>query len=389
MLQMETFLRDDVFPSWFANALTKALSVATSQFQVVQQDPTHIQLNAGADSAAAVIAIGGLWRWVEANITLAHPGGAAGSYPVYVTARNNNITASPAPFTDATDYSFQLSILAPGVTPTINPGVLDVFRHVADVVWDGTKITRVDQLTPATAQHAGRHAVGGPDPLTPAMIGALPTADPTALAPGDLIFSGATTRTGAVLADGSAYSRADPLYAPLFAKVGTRWGAGDGSTTFNVLDARDKSPVGASVAHPLGTVYGAATQALAAANLPPHYHGYSGNTGFISSDHSHAWGNWSGGQSADHSHSYTSRLGPGGATFNFGSQFTVWGQGSVVGGTNGTSNDHAHFTSGQTGGVSANHTHAYSGNTDNGPGLSGTAFSTYHPVYAINVFVKL
>jgi len=50
--------------------------------------------------------------------------------------------------------------------------------------------------------------------------------------------------TGYLLCDGSAVSRS--TYAPLFAVVGTTHGAGDGSSTFNLPDLRDRFVVGAS-----------------------------------------------------------------------------------------------------------------------------------------------
>jgi len=49
-------------------------------------------------------------------------------------------------------------------------------------------------------------------------------------------FSAQTAPVGWLVADGSAVSRT--LYADLFAKVGTTYGAGDGSTTFNLPDLR-------------------------------------------------------------------------------------------------------------------------------------------------------
>lgn len=43
--------------------------------------------------------------------------------------------------------------------------------------------------------------------------------------------------------DGSAVSRT--TYAALFAEIGTRYGAGDNTTTFNLPDLRGRSPIGA------------------------------------------------------------------------------------------------------------------------------------------------
>lgn len=51
-------------------------------------------------------------------------------------------------------------------------------------------------------------------------------------------FAGATAPTGYLFADGRAVSRS--TYAPLFAVIGTTYGAGDGSTTFGLPDLRGR-----------------------------------------------------------------------------------------------------------------------------------------------------
>ena len=56
-------------------------------------------------------------------------------------------------------------------------------------------------------------------------------------------FAGANIPTGFLLCNGSAVSRT--LYADLFSAIGTVWGTGDGSTTFNLPDARDRFLEGA------------------------------------------------------------------------------------------------------------------------------------------------
>lgn len=58
-----------------------------------------------------------------------------------------------------------------------------------------------------------------------------------------LPFAGAAAPAGFLLCDGSAVSRSD--YATLFTAIGTTYGTGDGSTTFNVPDLRGRVPVGA------------------------------------------------------------------------------------------------------------------------------------------------
>ena len=53
-----------------------------------------------------------------------------------------------------------------------------------------------------------------------------------------LDFAASTTPANWLVCDGSAVSRTD--YGALFAVIGTTWGAGDGSTTFNVPDLRGR-----------------------------------------------------------------------------------------------------------------------------------------------------
>ena len=62
-------------------------------------------------------------------------------------------------------------------------------------------------------------------------------------------FAGRTTPQGWLLCDGSAVSRTD--YAALFAVIGTTYGAGNGSSTFNVPNLVDKFVEGSATA---GTV---------------------------------------------------------------------------------------------------------------------------------------
>ena len=56
-------------------------------------------------------------------------------------------------------------------------------------------------------------------------------------------FGGSTAPEGWLLCQGQAISRTD--YADLFAVIGTNFGSGDGSTTFNLPDMREAAPVGA------------------------------------------------------------------------------------------------------------------------------------------------
>lgn len=61
---------------------------------------------------------------------------------------------------------------------------------------------------------------------------------------GDVVFSGASSKSGHLLCNGAPVSRT--TYSALFEIIGTTYGAGNGSTTFNLPDARNKTLWGAS-----------------------------------------------------------------------------------------------------------------------------------------------
>ncbi|WKW85152.1 minor tail protein [Microbacterium phage KillerTomato] len=101
-------------------------------------------------------------------------------------------------------------------------------------------------------------------------------------------FAGPVAPANYVLMDGRQLSRAD--YPALFALIGTTYGAGNGTTTFHVPDARGRALVALDTAqaefNAMGKTGGAKTVVLTAAQNGKHSHSLSAG------GHAHAfsWG---------------------------------------------------------------------------------------------------
>lgn len=162
-------------------------------------------------------------------------------------------------------------------------------------------------------------------------------------------FSGSSAPSGWLLCYGQAVSRS--TYARLFAAIGTVYGAGNGSTTFNVPDARGrviagKDDMGGTNANRLGSVWGSLSRALngvfgtpdhtlTLAQMPSHNHG--GNTG----------------NAGAHSHTYD-RTQPGAPAF----MSDAGGGGAITNASASTSSapNHQHSITSQGGGDAHNNT---------------------------------
>lgn len=97
-----------------------------------------------------------------------------------------------------------------------------------------------------------------------------------------------------LVCDGRAVSRT--YYAELFAVIGTRYGAGDGSTTFNLPNKKGRASVGLDTGdssfNAIGKKAGAKTHTLSENEIPGHRH--IGDT-WAAGGHDHSaagWANW-------------------------------------------------------------------------------------------------
>ncbi len=90
------------------------------------------------------------------------------------------------------------------------------------------------------------------------------------------MWATSTAPSGWLLCDGSAVSRT--LYAALFSVIGTTWGLGNGSTTFNVPNTAGRVVRGVNGTYTqastggLDTQTATGSQVISSANLPPHRH---------------------------------------------------------------------------------------------------------------------
>lgn len=116
--------------------------------------------------------------------------------------------------------------------------------------------------------------------------------------PGDLkLAAHALAPVGWLVCNGAAVARTD--YPDLYAAIGVVWGAGDGSSTFNVPNLQGRALVGAGAgaglsARALGALFGVESVALGVGEMPSHNHyadvsdpthghGVPGNNFFITS----------------------------------------------------------------------------------------------------------
>lgn len=100
------------------------------------------------------------------------------------------------------------------------------------------------------------------------------------------LWATSTAPTGWLIADGSPISRS--TYSALWGVLGTFYGAGDGSTTFNLPNLKGRVPVGRDSSDTafdtLGETGGSKTSALVVANLPAHTHTASSTTTLTNGD---------------------------------------------------------------------------------------------------------
>lgn len=218
--------------------------------------------------------------------------------------------------------------------------------------------------------------------------GQLVVADPNlAVIPvgGLTMYAGTSAPTGYLMCDGTQVSRV--TYKSLFDIIGITYGSGDGSTTFNIPDLRQKFPLGkasAGTGSTLGTSGGTIDHTHGGGTLAAAFSGTTSAAG----GHAHVVDSHQHNISADgsHNHTYSGTV----ATTDAGSTFNAGGGGVPVTTdfhqhtySGSTSTDGSHSHGGATSSTAPNtsavgdHTHTFSGTTSAATGTSGTANPPY------------
>jgi microcystin-dependent protein len=204
-----------------------------------------------------------------------------------------------------------------------------------------------------------------------------------------------------ILPAGQAISRT--TYAAYFALVGTTFGSGDGSATFNVPDLRGRALIaldnlngtpanritsgGSGIAGTtIGATGGAETVTLATNQIPPHQHSVIGSTAGQSNDHSHGF-SWGGTTSSDGDHTHSI---PGGGTPSGGANQLSFASDLV--GTFTTMSSagphvHAYSGSGNTSGVNVDHAHGI--NLTSGLTGGGAVHNNMPPTIMITYILRI
>lgn len=241
-------------------------------------------------------------------------------------------------------------------------------------------------------------------------------------------YGGSAAPTGWLLCQGQAVSRT--TYSDLFTAIGTAYGVGDGSTTFNVPDLQQRFPLGKAASGTGATLGGTGGAIDHTHTVAAHYHGVGTlATGTTGSGHGHGLGTLATGTTGsghghgfsltaasggEHTHTYTINYQSNSTNTDNGSQTRLKGTDSagttrqnttaivfnntgthshsVTGSVGGADGGHTHNVTGTIGGSDGTHTHNLTGSvgaTAGSNGDSAITTSTGNPPYlVVNYIIK-
>lgn len=182
-----------------------------------------------------------------------------------------------------------------------------------------------------------------------------------------VMYGGGTAPTGWLVCDGSAISRT--TYSRLFTAIGTRYGVGDGSTTFNLPGTNTLVPVGIAASGNADGTTATGTSTLNSLTLGDqsanHSHSIGVSVANANANHSHSWSATfnTNNQNANHTHNYDKSTADSNVQTSSQNASHSHNFSSGTVNTNSANALHSHNASGSAGNNSANHTHALNAST--------------------------
>ena len=245
--------------------------------------------------------------------------------------------------------------------------------------------------------------------ITPALLARIVASVSGGSVPvGTLIdYGGVSAPTGFLVCNGSLISRT--TYATLFSAIGTVWGAGNGSTTFNIPNLQGRFSIGSDNSRAVGDLGGTEDVTLTSGQIPSHSHSDGSLTTTTVSSHSHGDGSYTAGGATshshgsgtygtdtapNHSHTFTRRAGgtsgsssadAGGSSRSSQTTSSAGGHSHDVSGTSASGGGHSHSVSGSSGSAGG-HDHGVSGST--GSAGSNQSHTNVPPFAAVLVCIK-
>jgi microcystin-dependent protein len=222
-----------------------------------------------------------------------------------VTAGNVHLITAPAENADYTAYPTGVSLTTVGTGSgwSLNGG----FGNITTAVQNNNRVYQM--FTTTAGGSSGVVSVWSrtyhtPEGWTPWFQLSTPQDPSTMGLTGEMkMWPAANAPSGWMLCEGGAISRT--TFAALFALIGTTYGVGDGTTTFNVPDMRGRVPTGFDSTqtefNARGKTGGEKTHLLTTAEIPSHNH--------LQTSHSHNFANGGNGALTD-----------GGGSVNYGVQ---------------------------------------------------------------------